>query len=89
MIFPPSSTSSIDRWSLSLLALIINFQLLSFSFTKTHQLSRTVVSKQAEFEKAVFAKTARVNARGDGESVDELGRAGKRDPFFPFSTSSG
>jgi len=51
--------------------LIFNLPPLSFSlplvFFKNKQNNRTVVSKQAEFEKAVFAKTARVNARGDGK----------------------
>jgi len=32
-----------------------------------HPPPRSTVHAQAEFEKAVFAKTARVNARGEGE----------------------
>jgi hypothetical protein len=59
-------------------------QLLSF-FLSFH---RTVVSKQAEFEKAVFAKTARVNARGDGERAEEKEEFPFRTMFFDlFSTS--
>ena len=46
--------------------------------------NRTVVSKQAEFEKAVFAKTARVNARGDGEREKKKRRESERCFFFSF-----
>ena len=45
--------------------------------------NRTVVSKQAEFEKAVFAKTARVNARGDGKRKERRGKERRANDVFP------
>ena len=59
----------VRRQSIDGLARSAHNQLFSLSLLHKPSTLRTVVSKQAEFEKAVFAKTARINARGDGEKT--------------------